>query len=232
LRNEAHVEYHETADTLLKNHTPETLEIVGLYEPYKEALNAEVSVLDIIRKSEYTSDIMEQDHIRDSIVHGFTSLIKSSLNHYDAAKQNAASRVNTVVKHYGNLSEKTLDEETAAIDDMVRELSDNYAAEVSVLALSEWIDHLQLENNTFKGLMSARYFESAQRPSGRMRTSRIETDRTYRAILDRIEALVEVNGIATHEAFIRELNAVSERYKNRLSNDAGRRRANDTETAE
>jgi hypothetical protein len=47
-------------------------------------------------------------------------------------------------------------------------------------------------------------------------------DKAWRAIVDRIEALALVNGVADYEAFVRELTAILERYKNLLAQHQGR----------
>jgi hypothetical protein len=56
-----------------------------------------------------------------------------------------------------------------------------------------------------------------------MRNIRGEVDKVFRDILDLLEALVRVNGADTNKAFIDELNAVMERYRDILAQEAGRR---------
>jgi hypothetical protein len=222
LRNETHVEYNETFDSILINHNPQTLGVKPLYDAYKPLLDTEVAALDIIRKSGYTSEIDEQDSRRDSIFRGFTDAVKSALNHFNAAKKEAAHKIAIVLEHYGNIAAKTLDQETAAIDDLLRELNDNHSQDILLLALADWLSQLNIENETFKTLMMARYSETAQRPTTRMKQARTDVDKAFRAILNQIEALALVNGATAYTAFINELNAVSERYKNQLAQHAGR----------
>jgi murein L,D-transpeptidase YcbB/YkuD len=231
LRNEAHVEYHETADKLVIKYNPESLGIKTLYDIYKPLLDAEVAVLDIIRKSEYTGEIAAQDHLRDKLFRGFADAVKSYLNHFNADKQHAAKKIETVLEHYGNIAAKAFDQETAAIDDLLRELNDSCNTEVNLLNLSDWLTQLDTENVKFKTLMAQRYTETAQRPSTKMKIARTEVDKIFRSMLNMIDALATVNGTGNYEAFIKELNAVSERYKNLLAQSAGRRKEKNT-TAE
>jgi hypothetical protein len=152
--------------------------------------------------------------------------VKSALTHFDAAKQEAARKIGMALNHYGNIAAKALDRETAAIDDILRELgTGNYPALVSLLALDDWLSQLHVENEQFKSLMMARYDEVAGRPAARMRATRIEVDKSFRSLTAQIEALAMVNGMAAYEKFIRELNAIIERYKNILAQEAGRRAA-------
>jgi hypothetical protein len=223
LRNETHVEYNETIDGLVIKYSPQALGILPQYSVYKAMLQVEINSLDLIRKSEYTGEISAQDHVRDSVFRGFSDAVKSSLNHFNTDKRKAAEKISLALEHYGNIAAKAFDRETAAIDDLLRELNDNYTAEVQLLSLNDWLLQLAAENQTFKTLMSARYTEVAKHPSTRMKTARFETDKALRTLLDMVEALATVNGVTNYEAFINELNVVSERYKNQLAQAAGRR---------
>jgi hypothetical protein len=226
LRNETHVEFNENVKRIIIKYNPEALDIFPQYVVYKTALGEEISALDIILKSEYTEKISEQDHRRDSIFRGFADAVKSSLNHFDPEKREAAAKIEVVVEHYGNITNKTYDEETAAIDDLLRELaSGDYPSVVNVLRINDWLTQLNIENQKFKDLMTERYEEVSQRPAVRMRTARTETDKALHSIIYRIEALALVNGIDAYEPFIKELNAVLERYKNIQAQEQGRRKA-------
>jgi hypothetical protein len=223
LRNEVHVEYIETVDGIVVKHNPETLAISPQYDIFKTSLNAEVGVLDVMKKSGYTGEISAQDNVRDSIFRGFADAVKSAENHFNADKRKASERIRVVLDHYGNIAVKAFDQETAAIDDMLRELNDKYTAEVQSLGLTDWLMQLDAENQKFKTLMSERYAETALRPKTRMKAARAGTDRSLRAMLNMVEALAAVNGAETYQPFIDELNAVSERYKNRLAQISGKK---------
>jgi hypothetical protein len=80
----------------------------------------------------------------------FADAVKSGLNHFDPAKREAARRIEIVLDNYGNIAAKALDQETAAIDDLLRELrSGDYPALVDSLALADWLVQLDVENRTF-----------------------------------------------------------------------------------
>jgi hypothetical protein len=155
--------------------------------------------------------------------------VKSAANHFNADKRNAAGKIRIVLDYYGNIAAKAFDQETAAVDDLLRELNDNHVADVQLLGLTDWLIQLDVENQKFKTLMSERYAETAKRPSTRMKAARSETDKALRALLDMVEALAAVNGADVYLPFVNELNAVSERYKNQLAQAAGRRAKTKTE---
>jgi hypothetical protein len=218
LRNEVHVTFHETANTLVVRFSPDTLGVREKYDIYKPLFDEEVSLLDTIKKSGYTGAIEEQDSRRDIIFRGFVDAVKSATNHFNLEKREAAARVSLVAEHYGNIAAKSFDEETAAIDDLLRELrSGDYTETVAALALNDWLTQLDTENQRFKELILARYEETAKRPILNMKATRTKVDKAFLDIVYQIEALVLVNGITAYEPFIKELNAVIERYKNILA---------------
>ncbi|MDR1592839.1 MAG: DUF6261 family protein [Prevotellaceae bacterium] len=221
LRNEVHVEYNETVNGLLNRFDPKPLGFLSLYKVYNSAIDVERSALDIIRKSEYTAEIAAQDYVRDGIYRGLVDAVQSAKYHFNAFKRNAANRIDVVLKNGHNIAAKTLDQETVAIDDLLRELTGNYTSEVNTLAIGDWLAQLRMENDLLKQLMRERHPKVAQRPTPQMKVVRAETDKALRTLLDMVEALVLVNGEANYEELIRELNAISERYKHILAQEIG-----------
>jgi hypothetical protein len=225
LRNEAHVEYHADVNSIFGVYTPKDLGIAAQYGIYKAAYDDEVSALDIILKSELTVEIGQQDVVRDNTFRGFSDAVKSATKHFDPAKRKAAAKVGNVLNHYGNIASRTLDGETAAINDLIRELQiDANTSLVDLLGLTDWLTQLQMENDALKTLMQQRYAEVAARPTVRTKATRKATDAAFRAMLNMIDALVLINGEANYTAFIAELNAVSKRYRDVLAQQAGARK--------
>jgi hypothetical protein len=225
LKNETHVQFHEGIDSVVVKHNPQSLGIEPWYVPYKSALNNETEALDFFRKSKLTGKIAEQDHIRDDIFRGFADSIKGARRHFDPLHREAADLLYDIFDHYGNIARKSLDDETAAINDLARELSQPDAAQAIVtLGLKSWLNKLVEENAKFVTLMSERYSETAQKTSLRMKTTRNETDKYYQAIISMIENQYLV-GINVNEIFIKELNAVIERFRNILAQELGGRKA-------
>jgi hypothetical protein len=221
LRNETHAAYHETVVTLFGTYTPASLDIALQYSSYKTAYDDEILALDVVRRSELTVQIAEQDAVRDTIFRGFADSVKSATKHFDPEKRSAALRLQNTLTAYGNIAARTLDRETAAIDDLQRELITNYELEITNLGLGDWLTQLAAENSVLKTLILDRYSETAQRPAVKMKSARTAVDVAFRAMLNMLDALVLVNGEASYKVFIAELNAVSERYKNILAQEAG-----------
>ncbi|GHT21233.1 hypothetical protein FACS189430_00930 [Bacteroidia bacterium] len=232
LRNEAHVEFHDALNKSFDRYAPADLGIQSEYDSYRPLYDAEVSVLDVMRKSGYTDEIDEQDHRRDRIFRGFADAVASAANHFNPEKRSAALKLQTALDHYGNIAAKALDQETAAIDDLLRELNGSdsgFPEQIETLDLGDWLTQLDADNQTFKELMQARYGEKAKRPATRMKSTRLAVDKAYREILAQLDALARVNGEDDYKDAAGELNAIAERYKNILAQEKGQRNAKKTD---
>jgi len=224
LKNEQHAQFHESVHTLFQRVTPETLGIVAIYALYLQAFKNELESLSLIVKSELTVQISEQDRVRDGIFRGFSDTVKGFRNHFDPDMREPANRLWNVLLHYGNISKKSLDAQTAAINDMLREFQrDELKTAIEILQLQQWCDKIDEENQKFHQLMMQRYSESVGKTTYRMKTARVETDKYYRAITNELD-IQELTGRKTAEfnETLIELNAIVKRFKNILAQQFGK----------
>jgi hypothetical protein len=234
LNNETHVQFNESIDILFIKYTPAALGIAPLYTHYKNALNTELNVLDIIRKSEFTGKIVEQDKVRGDIYRGLSNSIIGMTTHFELVNREAAHRLQNILNHYGNIKRKTLDAETSAINDLIRELQNpSPAADIVTLGLNSWVIKLSEENTLFEQLMMNRYVEMAGRPSARMKTARVDVDKYYHAIINQTKNSV-LAGTTTPDIdnFIKDINAVIGRFKHILLQEKGEKKAKKNNAAE
>ncbi len=215
--NEEHFQFQTDFKALVEQYTPQLLNIDAAWAIYQPAYTKEEAALDVIRKSTFTDDIARADGNRDSVVWGFENTVKGALNHFDLNKREAASRLLIVLENYGNIRRKSYDQETAAINSLLADLRGNYAVDVMVLMMEEWVNALEMANGEFVSLMQQRYSDEAGKPQYNMKTARTETDAAYRAITERINALTIVNGPDSYENFIIALNERIERYNNNVA---------------
>ena len=226
MKNEVHVQFHESVNSLIVKAGAETYSFALLYALYKQAFDNETEALNIIRKSELTAQISEHDRVRDAIYRGFSDTVKGFRNHFEPETREAANRLWNVFVHYGNVAQKPLDAETAAINDILREFSrDGNAAAIDKLKLNDWVTKLSEENAKFHELMMERYGEPAGKTPYRMKTARVETDRYYRAIVAGLENRMMTGEISSDNAFIIEWNAIVSRFKSILAQEFGRRKS-------
>ena len=232
MRNEVHAQFHENSNTLIGNLEPTELPFQKLIVAYKQTFDHESEALLIDTKSEKTAEIVEQDRVRDSIFRGFTDTVKGLRNHYDTEIRVGANRLwNSIFLHYGNITTKTYDAETAAINDFLREIKrPEFVVVTNKLKVQDWVAKLEEENNKFHTLMMERYCEVTERTVYRMKTARVETDKFYRAIVSSVEAEVLLGNVTeTLTHFITELNAIIHRFKSIMAQEQGKKKGNDEE---
>jgi hypothetical protein len=214
MTNELHVQFHESVLTLIERITAAILGIDALYTLYKSAFTEESDALLIITRSEFTEQISEQDGVRDSIYRGFSDTVKGLRNHFDFETRALANMLWNVFLHYGNIAKKTLDEQTAATNDILREFEKpDLNAAIVRLKLDDWRSKLAEENQKLHELVMHRYTEAAGITTVRMKTSRTETDKFYRAIASHADNQIIIGASAEMTEFVTELNEIIKRYK-------------------
>jgi len=222
LRNEEHFQFQTEFNDLVIRFYPETLGIEAAYAVYLPLYANETEALDVIQKSNLTSEIAVSDHKRDSTYRGFCDTVKGANNHFIPAKKDAASHIQIAIDHYGNINTKTYDEQTAAINSLIEDLNKEYTDDVATLGMDDWVAELQSNNNNFETLMDERYSADAGKTQLKMKEVRKEIDAAYRTITERVDALVVVNGSETYSPFVNELNKRVEKYNNTLAQRKGR----------
>ena len=210
LSNEAHYEFMTESNQLFAG----VQGIEPLMSQWNTAYSNEGEALNFIRKSAITAQIAQADEQRDELARGLVLLIEANCFHFTPAIKEAASRLKVVTDTYGNIAIKTYDAETAAINSLIAEFNATHAADVAVLNLAPWLGELQNRNNAFASLMAGRYTETAGKTPLRMADARKQAELTYRKIVQRIEALIEINGLESFATLVAELNARVERFSN------------------
>jgi uncharacterized protein YciW len=221
IKNENHVQFHTSVDTLVATIPEDTHSFGGIYPMYADALGKEKEALDYMRQSDMTDQIATQDKVRCNCYRGIADTLKGMTRHFDPKIRESAVRLNKVFTFYGNIALKPIDARTAAITDLCNEITGQSYSEsmANLKIMTEWVTKLQEENNKLQGMMMKRFNESKSKTRYRMRTSRKITDKFYRAIINNLQ-----NDILTGEEsqtfidFITELNAIIVHYRSRISN--------------
>jgi BMFP domain-containing protein YqiC len=230
MSNKLHAEYGTETDKLVVQYGSGAVGVKDSHEAFKAALDEELALLEIIRRSDLTLEIKEQDRVRDDVYKGLVATVEGLEHHFDAAKRGAAVKVGAIIRHYGNISRMSYDQASAAFTDLNREFATpEHTALVTTLAITEWVAKLEVENQKFITLMLQRYHETEHAViAGRMKVARREVDKRLRAMLDRIDAAAVLLGTGSNPdaaAFIHDYNEMAERYKLLLAQAQGRRAA-------
>lgn len=212
LRNEEHHEFHADFFELVNRFASNVLEIQPLFPSYSELFNAESDALNYIRKNDLTDEMMESDFARDTTYRGLVAAVRSACNHFNADKQKAGERIQIVLDGFGNIADKSFEAETTSINNLVSKLNRDYADDIALLGLNEWLDELVNRNAAFVAISNQRYTKETAKTQYRMKEIRLQVDAAYKAIVKRINALVEINGSSAYSDFIKELNLRIEKY--------------------
>lgn len=221
LRNEEHYQFQTDFKSLVETKDPIALNIEADFNAYLPLYANEDEALDIIRKSILTEDISAADTLRDNTFRGLSDAVDSAMHHFMPEKRVSASRIQLLFDHYGNVGQKSYDEETAAISSLLEDLA-GLAEDMTLLGLNEWATELSANNMAFDTLKKARYTQEAAKTQLRMKNVRLQVDGAYNTIIDRVDALVIVNGLENYESFIKELNQRIESYNLMLAQRHGR----------
>jgi hypothetical protein len=222
LHNEEHFELQKEFKQLVELKGAKTLNIETVFNAYLPFYAKEEEALNLIRKSATTGQIELADNDRDTLISGLKEAVRSQLKHFDAEKRAAAARFKIILDQYGDIAHKPYDDETAAIHKLVQESKETYANEVSILALTDWINAIDKKNLEFQSLKKDRHSEDAQKTLMRMKTVRVDIDAAYKEVVKRINALIVVNGPAGHEVFVREFNSRIDKINNTIAQRKGR----------
>lgn len=222
LRNEEHYKLNLDLTKLVTQFSPDTLGIQTLYPAYQATFEVETLALNVLKASAVTDEVFHADAGRGETYRGLVGTIKSAVNHFDPEVRKSAIRLELLIDSYGNVPSKPYDQETASIIKLVDEFEGPYAADVAILALSGWVTELKNRNLAFDGLKDSRYTESAAKPQQNLKLARLETDKAYRAIVKRINALIEVNGEEAYSGFVTGMNQRIGNYELMLAQRRGR----------
>jgi hypothetical protein len=224
LHNEEHFQFQtEFKDAVDKAGAgADKLDISGEYAIYLPLYSQENEALQVIRKSHITAQLSDADLERDNLYSGFCDAVKSGTKHFNPLKRAAADRIQVLLDQYGNVARKSYDKETTDLTKLVNEFNTTYKSDINTLTIMDWVEELDTRNKAFDTLMKSRYGQEAVKTELRMVHVRYDIDAAYRAITERLDALMLLNGTAKYEAFVRELNTRVDKYHNIIAIRKGR----------
>ena len=221
LRNNEHFQFHTEFKDLVTTENAETLKIGEQFATYLICYKNEDVAFQKIMKSATTEEIEAADKARDSIFRGMVDTNKAALNHFNSEINAAARRLKIVFDTYGNVTRKTLNEETSAIYNLLQELTGNHAADTKKVGLNQWATQLDANNKALETLVRTRNSELAAKTELKMAETRESLDSIYNTIVERVNALIVIEGVATYESFAKKLNLFIEKYNNIVAQRRG-----------
>jgi len=218
LRNNEHFQCQTEFKALVEEFNAATLNIEphfsGMYIP---SYNEEDEALIKIVKNSFTNERSDADRGRDLTFRGLVDTVNGALNHFDPAVQVAAQRLKILLDTYGNVAQLPLNEETSAIYNLVQDLNEKYSTEVGQVNIMGWVSKLKADNEAYEALVTSGYEEEAAKTELKAKETRAEVDKVVRQLIERIEALIVIEGELVYTEFVRRLNLIFDKYANTLA---------------
>jgi len=225
LRHEEWFQFYTEFKKLVEQYDADELDIVALFMVFVGLYADADEAIEFIRKSATTEQIAQADTTRDRFITGLFSAYKSALDHYEQSMRDAAKKTSAIFDHYSKINRLGYEQQTGTIYNFIQDLNDKYPNEMNILNFKGWLDAIEDANKRFSELVDERYTEGAGKTYLRMVNVRVETDRCYRDMLDRLDALMLINGEEKYAPFVKELNTRTERFENLLAQRQGKNNA-------
>ena len=203
---------------LVEQHNPAALRIAQEFITFLGLLTRLDNLLLIIEKSHFTAKITEVDTLRDTNYNSLKAIVKVYTNHFDPAKKEAAYKLSIVFDRYGDVAREGYSEETGSLTNILQELRNNYSYEINLLSLNEWLVEIENNNDTFQALMASRDADKAIKPKDNMVDLRKLIYENYIDMIDRLSAIILINGMdPPYTSFVDLLNVCITRHNNTIA---------------
>jgi hypothetical protein len=206
LRNEEHFQFHTAFRDLVLIHKNLKSETKVLFSVYLTLYGNEQEALIAIRERQVPEDLILAYNDREHLFRGFIEGVRISSNHFSAGIRTAARRLMALFNAYVDMSQRTFDEETEIIDSIISDLRGYYAKDAEFLRLEEWVEELDFRNENFAEIKNSRYTPETVQLLLNMREARMQADSVYRQIVERVNALIIIDGETSYGGFVNDLN--------------------------
>ena len=226
-QNNEHYSFQSDVNGLIIYFTAATLLVTAEYATYFPLFKDEGEALNFVRKSSYSELLSQADIVRDNTIDGMDDAIKSGLKHFNAAVREAARRLKILRDVTGDIAKKAYSKESGDIVKLLADLNGPYAADAKTAKIDDWVTELDANQKEFVKTQNHRYDELGEKTRLRMKQVRVEVDGAYRTVVEKINALIVVNGEAPYVDFVNKLNQRIDEYTNNLAIYKGRTKTTD-----
>lgn len=224
LHNSEHNQFHFEVKKIFALKPVIKTALGPLFDSYEAAIEVEATALQAELGSAETKTITELDGYRDMLEHGYALNVESKSYHFDPAVRASAERVQRILSQYGDARKLPYNEESSVLSNRNTALKTNYAADLTIMDDTLWVDKLEDANNNFIAHFGDRANEEAARISGNVRDTRIVVDPIYEDIITRVNALAVVNGEADYAELIDQINYYINYYKTTVAARKGHKK--------
>ncbi|MDR0603426.1 MAG: DUF6261 family protein, partial [Bacteroidales bacterium] len=153
------------------------------------------------------------EYFRDNRYGAFSAFVRNSLYDSNPPIVEAAESIMEVVNRIGNPVKLGDSKETAELHSLVAQLRP-LASQIAIIGADVRLQELDDANREFERLQNEWYKAGAQKLPGNVTAVRKQWAPVYKSMVYRINALIEINGIAPYKAFAEAHNKTVEYYRN------------------
>lgn len=180
----------------------------AMVDGYKESVNALDAALKQSDKNSFTALMNEADAKADKRWSATYAYIKAMVDHPQQERSEAAAKVLEIFQKYGILTSMGFDEEYGRYANLLQDLADLPDETKEYLSLAPWFDAMDTAVADFQRYRSQKTKEDSTRVVGLVKDTRLAADTSYKSLVQRVNALVIVNGETAYGDFIDRLNVM------------------------
>ena len=198
-----------------------------MYGNFIEATKTEDESFSMIIASDFTKQLGELDIKRDLSFTGFLEQLRCYLNYGEDLEIEMAHRIMIEYNDLkGDIRKKSYPVQSTDTLIFIDALRSKLQEEIETLSLAKWQNRIEQDNVKFMNLYNDRQRQEAEKDSlQRLKDSRIESDKTYAAIVKRINAGIIFNGEEKYKTLVLDLNVSIDYYNHTLAIRKGRAKA-------
>lgn len=188
---------------------------VAAFEKFDEALKDS-------EKLASSALVTKADDARDYAWRGVSNYLKAMTMHPDADVAAAAVEGEELVDKYGDPTNLSYTAESGTLHNFLQDLEAIPSEKRTLLGIDPWTARLRKENDAFLLAIQQKAEEKDAREVGVVKEARQEADEAYRAMVDTINVVANLEEGTTYDAFIGAVNQHIETQKTTLKSRATR----------
>lgn len=188
---------------------------VAAFEKFDEALKDS-------EKLASSALVTKADDARDYAWRGVSNYLKAMTMHPDADVAAAAVEGEELVDKYGDPTNLSYTAESGTLHNFLQDLEAIPSEKRTLLGIDPWTARLRKENDAFLLAIQQKAEEKDAREVGVVKEVRQEADEAYRAMVDTINVVANLEEGTTYDAFIGAVNQHIETQKTTLKSRATR----------
>ena len=177
-----------------------------------DTFGSAVDAFDVALKSSVKNSQTEAMNVADALADrrwsAANAYVKAMAEHPDADVAAKGASAVEIFRKFGVLTTMGFDEEYGRYHNLLQELAALPEDTLTALAFAPWLTSMQDAVAGFQTAREAKVQEDSTRQVGIVKESRTAADNAYRTLIQRVNALVIVNGEDAYVSFIDQLNVM------------------------